>query len=139
MPERLAGKLRSLIGLLLVGCLALSGCGHLGPLPVPGPSEPPPNENAKLPMPPYRIAPPDVLLINAITLLPKPNRPIKPLDVIRIQFPSKTLTADELKLLVANNLVIDVNFAIELDGNLTIGPPYDLVINLYNMTVAEAE
>ena len=26
-----------------------------------------------------------------------------------------------------------------MDGNLTIGPPYDLVISLYNMTAIQAE
>src|SRR5262249_12051307 len=79
------------------------------------------------------------LQINAITLLPRPNHPIKPLDVIHIQFPYRNVSAEELKTLKESELLIDANFVVELDGNIALGAPYSLTINIYNMTTAQAE
>jgi polysaccharide biosynthesis/export protein len=139
MPEMRPGKLRAWFGLVLGCCTLLAGCAHFDHLAPHGPGGPPPNESAKLPLPTYVIEPPDVLQINAVNLLPRPNHLIKPLDVIRVQFPYKTLSAEELKLLVTNELIIDANFTVEMDGNISLAPPYNLVINVYNLTAQQAE
>lgn len=139
MPHRVGSKMRILAGFLLAYCASLAGCAHLGPVPSMVIEDYPPNESAKLPLPLYVIEPPDVLQINAVNLLPKPNHPIKALDLVRISFPYKTLSAEELKALETNNLNFDANFTVDLDGTVTLGPPYNLVISIHNMTQQQAE
>ena len=76
----------ALAGALLAG---LPGCrftGHRNPdleahLP---PAHRIPNEEVKTTLPPYVIEPPDVLLIDAIKVVPKAPYRLEPLDIIRI-------------------------------------------------------
>jgi polysaccharide biosynthesis/export protein len=50
---------------------------------VPGPAAP--SESARLTHPPYVIEAPDVLVIDAIRLIPRPPYRIEPLDALAIQ------------------------------------------------------
>ena len=43
-------------------------------------------------LPPYRVAAPDVLLIDALRLVPLPPYKIQPLETLLIQFPATPLT-----------------------------------------------
>src|SRR4051812_259827 len=78
--------------LLVCALLAVSGTGcvalHTGPLPPPEHPIPPaqraPHELCKTSLPPYTIEPPDILLIDAVRVSPKPPYKIQSLDVVQI-------------------------------------------------------
>src|SRR4051794_26188884 len=88
-----AGYLRA-IGLWATFAVSLAGSGclclplhPLHPLPVAGT----PRELAMTSLPPYTINPPDVLLIDAVRLVPLPPYRLQPLDSLAVQFPAKPL------------------------------------------------
>jgi polysaccharide export outer membrane protein len=67
-------------GWLAYGCLLLGGCACNNPIPLPTP-----HELALLQHPPYVVEPPDILLIDAIRIVPRPPYRIEPLDTIVVQ------------------------------------------------------
>lgn len=67
-------------GWLGFGCLLLSGCAAPRFVPVPTP-----HELALLQHSPYVIEPPDILLIDAVRIVPRPPYRIEPLDSLAIQ------------------------------------------------------
>jgi polysaccharide export outer membrane protein len=84
-----------LAGSPLVGCLLLlllvaaGGCQSLAMrdqvlMAQIGPSSPVPRELNKTSFPAYRVAPPDVLLIDAVKVVPKSPYEIEPLDLLQI-------------------------------------------------------
>ncbi len=75
---------------------------------------------------PYRIEPPDVLLIDAVKVVPKPPEKIEALDVLQIVVVG-TL-ADQS---------INDNFTVGADGTVGLGGPYGSVA-LIGLTLAEA-
>jgi polysaccharide export outer membrane protein len=70
-----------LIWAILLGCAGVSGCVHGHHRPDPES----PREFAKITHPPYTIEAPDVLLIDAVRLVPKPPYRVEPLDSLVIQ------------------------------------------------------
>lgn len=132
-PRRLLrrGWLRRAVSLSLVPVVALSGCTSLdvrSPAPnlaVHG-SEAPPNELSKVSLPTYRIEPPDILLIDAIKLVPKPPYHIEVLD--------------ELFVSVSNTLPdqpIQGAYRVDPSGSVALGPAYGSV-QIVGLTVDEA-
>jgi polysaccharide export outer membrane protein len=127
------------LGLVL---LALAGCQ--GPLTVRGQSNPiaahpqaqpgvtpwvasVPTEKDKSTLPTYIIEPPDILMIDAVKLVPKAPYHIEPLDVVQIQ--------------VANPLIdqpIAGPYPVDPDGAVDLGPAYGKVL-VEGQTMDEAQ
>lgn len=101
---------------LAVGCAtgcSLTGKDQTFPLDSLALSDTMPRELNKVVMPDYVIEPPDILTIDAVSTIPKPPYHLKVLDVLLIQ-------------VVGNGQPqIDGTFAIELDGTIRFGFPYD--------------
>src|SRR5437867_11786764 len=110
--HRLGGALLAVLAV----CAASSGCldvHFLRPTPVaPGV----PRELAMTSLPPHRVAPPDILLIDALRLVPRPPYHIEPLDSILVQFPAKTLPAQDMETLARAGLTINAIFPVEPEG-----------------------
>jgi len=92
-------------------------------LPPEGPS---PRELTKISLPTYVIEPPDVLLIDAVKVVPKPPYKIEPLDTLEI-FVLGTLPDQN----------IAGPYPVEADGTIMLGPAYG-AIKVSGMTLAEA-
>ncbi len=94
----------------------------------PMPSEAsPPSELAKVSLPRYRVAPPDILVIQAIRLIPKN--------------PYFIQTGDFLEIIVPNALIeepISRTFQVDSGGRVNLGPSYDSV-KIVGMTIDEAQ
>jgi polysaccharide export outer membrane protein len=133
MIARIPGPL--LIGLALASCLAGPGCHHFE---VPAPAGIP-NEKAKMALPAYVIEPPDVLQINAVQLVPKPPYKLKPLDVLRVMFPSspESLTEKDRKDLMEGGRWASANYIVEPEGTINMGPLYGKVL-VFGMSTEEA-
>ena len=104
-----------LLAATLVGCRTFSARNpdleaHLPP------AHKIPNEEIKTSLPPYVVEPPDVLLIDAIKVVPKVPYLLEPLDLIQIQ---------------AENVLPDVplngQFQIEGNGSVNLGTQYGIV------------
>src|ERR1700732_4600011 len=68
---------------LSICCVTFTGC--LSCPPCASVSYPIPHELNKANLPPYRIEPPDILLIDAISVVPKPPYHIVPLDSLLLR------------------------------------------------------
>ncbi len=96
---------------LVYSCLMLGGCAA-----PPAPPLPTPHELALLQHPPYVIEPPDILLIDAIRVVPRPPYRIEPLDSIAIQV--FNLPAEE---------PISGLFQVSPEGTINLGFSYGMV------------
>lgn len=94
--------------------------------PVPTAPSPIPRELQKTVLPDYVIEPPDILLIEAVRLIPKSPYRLAPLDVVELQ------VDDSLP-----DNAINGPFSIEGGGIINLGPPYGSVI-IVDMTIEEA-
>jgi polysaccharide export outer membrane protein len=86
-----------------------------------------PRELDKVTMPPYVIEPPDILLVDALRVVPLPPYRIEALDVLLIQVPNALPTQP-----------IAGQYVVETDGTVNLGPAYGSV-RLLGMTLAEAK
>ncbi len=105
----------------VAACQAMSSCGD-GSIA----DDRPPAELAKMSLPTYRIEPPDVLLINAISIAPPDPYFIQSLDVLQI--------------VVAGALAeqpIAGTYQVEPSGMVNLGPSYGPV-TLEGLTIEEA-
>jgi protein involved in polysaccharide export with SLBB domain len=87
-----------------------------------------PREFNKSTMPPYVIEPPDVLVIQGITLIPKPPYKIRPLEGLTIR-----MIGDD----ILERLRIDGVFTVDLDGTVDLGGFYGRV-QVVGLTIDEA-
>jgi polysaccharide export outer membrane protein len=94
---------------------------------VPSPPADVPRELSKISLPEYIIEPPDILLIDAIKVVPRPPFHVKSLDVLSINVVG-TLPDHP----------IEGEATIEPGGQLNLGPPYGAV-NLAGMELAQAK
>ncbi len=108
----------------LAACLLGPGCVHNQPLIVP--PAPVPKEQHKEPFPEYVIEPPDLLLIDALRVVPKPPYRIQPLDSIYIR--ALNVLMDE---------PISALYPVQPDGLVDLGPSYGTV-RVADMTIEEA-
>src|SRR5262249_20302890 len=72
---------------LLSVCLVAAGCrglDHASEAMQPSGDSPIPRELTKVTLPEYVVEPPDILLIDAVRVVPKPPYRIEPLDVLYI-------------------------------------------------------
>jgi polysaccharide export outer membrane protein len=139
-PRRLSGRARRApaaraarpwwVGLTLLAVLtSAGGCGMfrnevlISQMPAEGPS---PRELNKISLPAYRVEPPDVLLIDAVKVVPKPPYHVEPLDVLQVfvlgTLPDQPITG---------------NYPVEADGTIMLGPAYGSV-KVTGLTLAEA-
>ncbi|HVC97761.1 MAG TPA: polysaccharide biosynthesis/export family protein [Pirellulales bacterium] len=101
-----------------------SGCGDPK---LPTPPAQMPRELAKVSLPDYIIEPPDILLIDAVKVVPKPPYKIESLDVLSI-YVSGTLPDNP----------IQGEFTVEPGGMFIMGPPYGS-IKLAGMDLEQAK
>jgi polysaccharide export outer membrane protein len=117
-------------------CLFAAGCNCFGDRYCPRPDVP--NELDKIALPDYTISPPDVLLIDAVNLIPKPPYRIAPLDglLIRVNVlnPREGQRTDEL----LPDRPINGLYRVEVDGGINLGFDYGTV-QIAKLTIAEAK
>jgi polysaccharide biosynthesis/export protein len=120
---------------LVTGAFAMSGCtGFLEPrepYPITPPEASPfssvPRELDMVSLPPYVIEPPDILIVNAVKIVPKPPHHIEPFDALLIR--------------VANAFAdqpIAEGFYVNPEGKIDLGPTYGQVL-VVGMTIDEAQ
>jgi polysaccharide export outer membrane protein len=112
---------RLLLWIGAVCALGITGCAVGPPRNMPGtvftpPGAEVPRELAKTSLPMYRVAPPDILLINAIKVVPRAPYRIEPLDLLLIVV-SGTLPDQP----------IQGSFRVESGGTVALGPSYGSV------------
>ncbi|MCI0682573.1 MAG: polysaccharide biosynthesis/export family protein [Gemmataceae bacterium] len=125
-----------LLGMLIVS-FALStvtGCVHRRGFVV---SEAP-TELAKVNLPEHVIAPPDILLIDAASLVPRPPYRIKPLDALVIQVKIFGVKDDDKRSSLVPGQPIEGIYRIEPDGTVNLGFDYGL-IKISGMTIPDAK
>jgi len=105
------------------GCV--STCGHCNPCSKCAPEDTP-RELAKMSLPAYVIEPPDILLIDAVRVVPLPPYKVQPLDVLLIQ------ATDTLPNEPINGL-----YGVEPEGTVSLGLSYGSV-RVSGMTIEEA-
>ena len=88
---------------------------------------PVPRELAKVSLPPYVIEPPDILLIDAIRMVPRPPYKLEPMDVVGIQ------AADTLP-----NQPIAGIYTVAPEGTVNLGYSYGM-LSLAGLTVDDAQ
>jgi polysaccharide export outer membrane protein len=86
-----------------------------------------PRELKKVSLPPYVIEPPDILLLDAVSVIPKPPYRIAPLDALLIQVPEALPTEP-----------ISGVFVVEPEGTVNLGLSYGSV-RVTGLTLAEAK
>ena len=93
----------------------------------PDPLQQVPNELSRVAMPTYRVEPPDILLIDAVKVVPKEPYHLEPLDIVQIEVdgapPERPITGA---------------YPIGASGSVDLGPPYGLV-RLAGKTLQEAK
>jgi polysaccharide export outer membrane protein len=125
----------TLLVLLLLGLLlpAATGCRVVGPPKAAGAVEVPPEgyvprELSKVSLPSYIIEPPDILLIDAVKVVPKSPYRIEPLDILFILAPPESTLPDA---------PIAANYPVEPGGLVNLGPQYGSV-QVAGLTLSEA-
>lgn len=106
--------------MLLSGCHISSPCDNVTSVPDV------PRELAMVTHPPYTVAAPDILLVDAIRVVPIPPYKLNPLDALAISAP-KALPNEPLQGV----------FPIEPDGAVNLGPSYGKV-SVVDKTIDEA-
>jgi polysaccharide biosynthesis/export protein len=116
---------------LLAGALLLcgaAGCHTTQPIqPYCIPADVP-RELDKASLPAYAVEPPDILVIEALRMVPKGPYRIEPLDTLVIQ-PAAPVPGE------ATNLILIV----DPDGTVNLGPAYGGQVRVVGMTLAEAK
>jgi polysaccharide biosynthesis/export protein len=123
--HRLLAALAACLLAVTTGCHAIDFYtpSFQGPVP---PELEPPRELSKVSLPAYRIAPPDIIRLDVVRLVPRPSYRIDTYDVLQIRvfgaLPQQP---------------IDDYFLVEGEGIVTLGPAYG-VVRVEGMTTAEA-
>ncbi|MCA9101739.1 MAG: polysaccharide biosynthesis/export family protein [Pirellulales bacterium] len=130
-PLRADGGRLAVLATLLA--LSLSGCQSLYMrdqvlMAQIDPSSPVPRELAKISFPEYRVAPPDVLLIDAVKVIPKSPYQIEPLDLLQI---SVLGTPDD-----PASQIYGI-YRVDSAGMVNLGPSYGKV-SVLDLTTDEA-
>jgi polysaccharide export outer membrane protein len=106
---------------------------HGAPYQTPNPGDPQgpwcPSEKQMVSLPPHKVAPPDILLINAIRLVPRPPYRIEPLEALLIYVPDTDTLPKQ---------PIAGPYTVTLDGAVNLGYGYGSV-NVGGMTPDDAQ
>lgn len=84
-------------------------------------------EKEMVSLPPYVIEPPDILLINAVKIVPKPPHVIEPFDGLLVR-----------ALYVDDQVPIQNAFFVDPEGKIDLGPSYGRVA-VANLTIDDAQ
>jgi polysaccharide export outer membrane protein len=124
MPRSRLARWSPIQAVLLAGLVSCAGCQTMAP-----PLKPAdiPRELAPADLPPYVINPPDVLMIDAVRLVPKPPYKLQTLDVLNIQVTG-----------ALPNAPIAGQFPIDTDGTVNLGPMY-APVKVEGLTVPQAK
>jgi protein involved in polysaccharide export with SLBB domain len=95
--------------------------------PEPSPYSTVPRELDMVSLPPYVIEPPDILIISAVRIVPKPPHELETFDVILVKVANAFADAP-----------IQEGFAIDPEGNIDLGPVYGKV-KVVGLTIPEAQ
>jgi len=119
----------SLPAVLLCGCSSVlqPPSGATATILPPQPAVRAPSEMEKTSLPTYVIEPPDILLIDAIKVVPKPPYQLQPLDILQILV-TGTPTGEE----------IAGTYSVDESGNVELGPTYGKV-HIEGLTEDEAQ
>jgi polysaccharide export outer membrane protein len=98
-----------------------------------------PRERAKVVLPTYVIEPPDVLLIDAVRLVPLPPHKLEPLDAILVQFPANSgaLALGDLEALTKTGKTLSGVIPVEPDGTANLGAAFGSV-RVVDLTIEQA-
>jgi polysaccharide export outer membrane protein len=98
-----------------------------------------PREQSKVSLPTYVIEPPDVLLIDAVRLVPLPPHKLEPLDAISVQFPADpgALALGDLEALTKTGRSLSGIVPVEPEGTVNLGAAFGSV-RVVDLTVQEA-
>lgn len=135
MLPRLRIDVRRAICLPVMMIVATTGCtAFLEPRepypitpPEPSPNSAVPRELDMVSLPPYTIAPPDILFIQAVKIVPKPPHKLEPFDAILIRVANA----------FADQPIADA-FFIDPEGTVDLGPTYGRV-KVVGLTIDEAQ
>jgi len=109
-------RIRAVVYIMaILFCAGSVGC-HNAADPKPLPADPLPNEHNKVILPDYVIEPPDILLVDALRVVPLP--------------PFKAQPQDSLLIAVSNAPATDPIsgiYIVETDGTVNLGPSYGSV------------
>ena len=119
-------KLVAAISVVAMGCRAVPPAMEVAPTDVASQPEGVPRELSKVILPTYTIEPPDVLMIDAIHVVPRPPYHLKTLDVISLQV-----------LGTPSDSPISGSYPVEPGGWVRLGQLYGAV-KVSGMTVDEA-
>ena len=134
MARRSTQRLLLILAIWVVG-LVCTGC-RTAPL-APHLSTDMPTELNRVAHPEYTLAPPDILLIDAVTLIPRPPYRIAPLDALLIRVVvAGVKDPDKVSQLVLG-YPIDGLYRVEVDGNVDLGVKYGTV-KVVGLTIPEA-
>lgn len=121
-PQRIAAMAFGMTSsLLLSGCLSGPHKQKITPV-----TSDLPRELDMTSLPEYRVAPPDILIIEAVQAIPKPPHKVEPLDVIYIRV-TPAIEKEEIATL----------FTVDPDGTVNLGPSYGGAVHVAGMTVDE--
>src|SRR3989304_838997 len=111
------------------GCTAFFAPRSSYPIspPDPSPQSSAPRELDMVSLPPYVIEPPDILMINAVKIVPKPPHKIEPFDGLLI----RVLGA------LPDQPIADA-YVVDPEGKIDLGPSYGKV-QVVNLTTDEAQ
>jgi polysaccharide biosynthesis/export protein len=112
-------------------CLFIAGCKSLPPFDVP-------TELNKFAPADYTISPPDVILINAANLIPRPPYRIAPLDGLLIRVTVLAPKVDQKPTELLPNQPIDGLYRVEVGGEVNLGFDYGSV-PIGGKTIPEAK
>lgn len=112
-----------------VGCTAFMAPREPFPVTPPAPpaSSPVPRELDMVSLPPYVIEPPDILMINAVKIVPKPPHKIEAFDGLLIRALNTPIEAP----------IADA-FSVDPEGNIDLGPSYGKV-KVIGLTIDDAQ
>lgn len=131
--NRSTRPIASLTGILLV-CAAVSGCLRNHTVDPIGSG---PTELTKINLPPHLIAPPDILLIDAVNLVPRPPYLIKAMDSLFIQVRIAGVKDDDKRSSLVPGQPIDGVYRVEPEGTVNLSYDYGLV-NVAGMDISGA-
>jgi polysaccharide biosynthesis/export protein len=127
--------------LFVVLFVLLPGCTTARPCCLPDPNTLP-SELRKFSIAEYRISPPDILLIDAVRLVPRPPYKISPLDALVIQVFADTGIIDEKTGQPDTDILprkpINSIYRVEPDGTVNLGFTYGTV-SVVGQTLPEAK
>src|SRR5438128_22521 len=127
MFSRSGSRLTPAFVSLLAACMCSSGCLGRHTVNQSVENGGAPTELNKITLPDHVIAPPDILLIDAVALIPRPPYLIRPLDALAIQVRIPGVKEDEKRSSLIPGQPIEGIYRVEPEGTVNLGFEYGQV------------